>query len=61
MLKKIGDTVVITNNTCYHNFKIGESVVITETRYVKEHDYHYYTGVADIDGQQWCFKNEDFA
>lgn len=60
MVKKIGDIVVITNNTCYHGFEIGDEVEITEVNYFKEDDYYYYDGF-NVKGDQWCFTNEDFA
>ena len=60
MLKKIGDIVVITNNTCHHGFEIGDEVEITEVNYVKGDDYYYYYGF-NGNGDQWCFKPEDFS
>lgn len=49
-----GNYVEIINNTCYHNFKIGDIVEITEINTSSS----YYEGIDEF-GSIWCFTDED--
>lgn len=51
---KVGDTVEIIFNTCYHGFEIGEKVKILET----SEDGLVYEG-ADQFGTTWSFTDSD--
>lgn len=53
---RVGDTVVITGNTCAHGYVIGESLAITR---IHEDGSHYVGPTDIINNYAWYFDDDD--